>query len=112
MEAWRRKANAGYMSPLPVVQAYAQLGRTEEALSRLEEDVRGGESYLWAHYQEPYFDPIRDHPRFVVALERFHLPTTQSWRRPALRSRPMREGAKERRHPRVESARLQRSAQP
>jgi len=89
LAAWERRAKDEYMSPLHVVQAYAQLGRTEVALSRLEEDLRAGESYLWAHYQEPYFDPIRDHPRFVTALERFHLPTTQSWRRPALKPRPV-----------------------
>jgi serine/threonine-protein kinase len=84
LAAWQRKAKAEYLSALPVVQAYAQLGRTDEALSRLEQDIRNGESYLWAYYQLPYFDPIRDHPRFVAALERFHLPTTQGWRRPAL----------------------------
>jgi TolB-like protein len=84
LAAWERRAKSGYLSPLPVVQAYAQLGRTEEALTRLEQDIRNGESYLWAHYQLPYFDPIRDHPRFVAALEHFHLPTTQEWRKPAL----------------------------
>ena len=86
LAAWERKAKAGYLSPVPVVQAYAQLGRTEQALTRLEQDIRKGESYLWAHYQLPYFDPIRDHPRFVAALEHFHLPTTQEWRKPALQA--------------------------
>jgi len=86
LAAWERRAKAEYRSPLPVVQAYAQLGKTEQALSRLEQDIRKGESYLWASYQLPYFDPIRDHPRFVAALERFHLPTTHGWRRPALSS--------------------------
>jgi adenylate cyclase len=89
LRAWDRRAKSEYMSPLPVAQAYAQSGRTEEALSRLEQDLRNGESYLWAHYQLPYFDPIRDDPRFIAALEHFHLPTTQEWRRPALRPRPM-----------------------
>ncbi len=84
LAAWERSAKSGYMSPMPVVEAFAQLGRTEEALSRLEQDIRNGESYLWAHYQLPYFDPIRDHPRFVAALEHYHLPTTQEWRKPAL----------------------------
>ncbi len=105
LAAWEGRTKTEYMSPLPVVQAYAQLGRFEEALSRLEEDLRAGESYLWAHYQEPYFDPIRDHPRFVAALERFHLPTTQSWRRPALKS-----GRVEREHLRTRSARYRRPA--
>jgi adenylate cyclase len=86
LAAWERRAKVEYMSPMLVVQALAQLGRTEEALSRLEQDVRNGESYLWAHYQLPYFDPIRDHPRFIAALDSFHLPTTQGWRKPALRS--------------------------
>ena len=86
LAAWERRAKVEYLSPLHVVQAYAQLGRTEKALARLEEDLRSGESYLWAHYQEPYFDPIRSHPKFVAALERYNLPTTQSWRRPALKS--------------------------
>ena len=87
LAAWERRAKSQYMSPLPVVQAYAQLGRTEEALSRLEQDIRNGESYLWAHYQLPYFDPIRDSPRFATALEHFHLPTSQGWRKPALTSK-------------------------
>jgi len=87
LAAWERRAKSQYMSPLPVVQAYAQLGRTEEALSRLEQDIRNGESYLWAHYQLPYFDPIRDSPRFATALEHFHLPTSQDWRKPALTSK-------------------------
>jgi len=90
LAAWERKATSEYISPLHVVQAYAQLGRTDAALSRLEQDLGSGESYLWAHYQLPYFDPIRDDPRFVAALEHFRLPTTQSWRRPALK--PHREG--------------------
>ena len=85
LTAWERKAKSEYISPLHVVQAYAQLGQSEVALSRLEQDLRRGESYLWAHYQLPYFDPIRRDPRFVAALEHFRLPTTQSWRRPALK---------------------------
>jgi TolB-like protein/tetratricopeptide (TPR) repeat protein len=87
LKAWEDKAKSEYMSPFQVVQAYALLGQTEKALSRLEQDLRNGEAYLWAHYHLPYFDPIRDHPRFVAALEHFHLPTTQSWRRPALKLR-------------------------
>ena len=88
--AWERSAKSQYLSSMHVVQAYAQLGRTEDALSRLEQDVRNGESYLWAYYYLPYFDPVRDHPRFVATLEHFHLPTTQGWRRPALSSRSTR----------------------
>ena len=87
LDAWERKARSEYMSPLHVVQAYALLGQTEKALARLEEDLQQGESYLWAHYQSPYFDSIRDHPKFATALEHFHLPSTKSWRRPALRVR-------------------------
>jgi TolB-like protein len=87
LAAWERGARSEYLSPLRVVQAYALLGRTDEALSRLEQDLRNGESYLWANYQFPYFDSIRDDPRFVTALEHLHLPTTQGWRRPALGSR-------------------------
>jgi len=87
VRGWERRAKTEYASPVFVVQAYSQLGRTEEALTRLEQDLRNGESYLWAHYQLPYFDPIRDDPRFVAALEHFHLPTTQGWRRPASKAR-------------------------
>jgi tetratricopeptide (TPR) repeat protein len=90
LKVWEERARSEYMSPLPVVQAYAQLGRSEDALTRLEQDVRSGESYLWAHYQLPYFDPIRDHPRFGAVLEHYHLPTAQGWRRPALEVRPSR----------------------
>jgi len=85
LKAWERDASSKYMAPVHVVQAYAQSGRTQEALSRLEEDLRKGATYLWAHYQVPYFDPIRDDSRFVTVLERMHLPTTQEWRKSALR---------------------------
>jgi TolB-like protein/tetratricopeptide (TPR) repeat protein len=89
---WERSSKVEYRSPMQVVLAYAQLGQVDEALSRLEQDVREGESYLWAHYQLPYFDPIRDHPRFAAVLERFHLPTAQSWRRTAMKSGPSTHG--------------------
>jgi adenylate cyclase len=87
LAAWERTSATEYLSPLPVVEAYAQLGRSEDALSRLERDIRNGESYFWAHYQLPYFDPIRDDPRFVAALEHFHLPTERGWRPCALHPR-------------------------
>jgi adenylate cyclase len=89
LKEWERSAKSQYMSPVHVVQAYAQLGRKDEALSHLEQDLRNGESYLWAYYQVPYFDPIRDDRRFVAALERLHLPTTQGWRKPALNPKRM-----------------------
>jgi len=85
LKTWEQRAKSEFLPPVRVVEAYSQLGRIEEALSRLEEDLRNGETYLWAYYQLPTFDPIRDHPRFAAALERLHLPTTQGWRRPALR---------------------------
>jgi len=83
LSEWERRAKSEYLSPLYVVEAYAQLGRTDDALARLELDLREGETYLWSVYQVPYLDPIRDDPRFVAALERFHLPTTRGWRPPA-----------------------------
>ncbi len=87
LAAWERREKSEYRSPLVVVQAYAQTGRIEDALSHLEQDIRNGETYFWAHYQLPYLDPIRDDPRFLGALEHFHLPTTQAWHRPALGTR-------------------------
>ena len=81
---WKQDAEPKYRAPVHVVQAYALLGRTEEALTHLEQDLGKGATYLWAHYQVPYFDSIRDEPRFIASLERLHLPTTQEWRKTAL----------------------------
>jgi hypothetical protein len=58
---------------------YAQLGRADEAIAALEQEVE-------AHFRrepgamlpfvpmDPVFDPIRGHPRFDALLERAKLP--------------------------------------
>jgi adenylate cyclase len=90
LRAWEHGSKIGYLSPLRRVEADVLLGRNAAALSRLEHDLRNGESYFWAHYQAPPFDPIRDDPRFVTILEKLHLPTSRTWRRSALGSKPKR----------------------
>jgi len=57
------------------------LGCKDRALDILEHDAREGECRLWETYFQPYFDPIRDDPRFVALLESLGLPTTTPWSR-------------------------------
>jgi TolB-like protein len=66
----------GYLSPIRLAQLYAILGEGEKALALLEKEAQEGESALWATYQSPLLDPIRQEPRFVRLLEGMHLPTS------------------------------------
>jgi serine/threonine-protein kinase len=59
--------------------AWAVLGEKERALTLLEERFRNGERFLWNSYQAPYYDALRDDPRFVGALRAMNIPTGTPW---------------------------------
>ena len=66
-----------YIGPARLAEAHLVLGDRETALALLEKDSgEGGDHSLWARYQGPVFDPIREEPRFVTLLRAMHLPTT------------------------------------
>ena len=66
-----------YIGPLRLAEAHLVLGETDEAWPLLERDAQeGGDHGLWAHYQSPVYDPIRNDPRFVALLRSMNLPTT------------------------------------
>lgn len=57
-----------------VAVLYAAVGEKEKALDLIETSVKEGDSGLWLRYRLPMFDSIRDDPRFIAALQSFHLP--------------------------------------
>jgi adenylate cyclase len=66
--------------------AYVLLGENAKALTLLEESFRNGERTLWNSYQSPFWDPVRDDPRFIALLRELNLPTTSPRRIGAPRS--------------------------
>ena len=73
---WEEVSMTGYASATRVAALYSLLGEREKALALLEQDYRDGDRSLWALYQEVFFDPIREDPRFVALLQAMKLPTT------------------------------------
>lgn len=81
-------APTDYIGPARLAEAHLVLGDRETALALLEKDSgEGGDHSLWARYQSPVFDPIREDPRFVTLLRTMHLPTTVA-RRPSENQNP------------------------
>jgi len=79
LDRWRGNPQDPAAAPRRVAGLLAILGETEEALTLLERDMHEGGRTFWSLYQQPYYDPIRDEPRFKALLEAIHLPTTVSW---------------------------------
>ena len=61
----------GWMAAL-----HSLLGEKEVALDLMEKDLREGDRALWFLYQFPYYDVIRNEPRFAALLRKYNLPTT------------------------------------
>ncbi|HTP53981.1 MAG TPA: adenylate/guanylate cyclase domain-containing protein [Thermoplasmata archaeon] len=81
-EAARQVASAvergeagSYTSAAHLAMLYASLGEREKALDLLEKDDREGDQVLWLFFRGPFFDSIRDDPRFVALLRKYRLPT-------------------------------------
>jgi TolB-like protein/Flp pilus assembly protein TadD len=73
-EAWLGLALAADAPrPANVAIPLARLGRADEAVDWLERGVDSHESWLF-QLNDPLWDPIRTHPRFIALLERLGLP--------------------------------------
>lgn len=74
-----------YVSWPQVAALYSACGDRHSALDLLERDCREGDRVLWAFYDSPHFNGLREEPRFVALLRAMNLPTTM----PTPRSRPV-----------------------
>lgn len=68
------RSQTGYVAPTYVAQLYAALGETEKALEWLDRDFQSGNRGLWADYQWPVFDKLRDEPKFQSLLQQQNIP--------------------------------------
>ncbi len=71
----RAGVGRGYISLSRMAALHAVLGEPEAALAALERDFHEGDRTFWFEYQFSAFDLLRDDPRFVELLRRYHLPT-------------------------------------
>jgi adenylate cyclase len=76
LAAWEEGRLSWYLSLLDAASYYALVGDKEKALSLLERDQAEGDRGLWAPYRMPWFDSIRNDPRFVAMVRAMKLPAT------------------------------------
>jgi tetratricopeptide (TPR) repeat protein len=62
----KRRQKAGYIPAAAFVQAYLGLGQYDQALTALQQAYKEQSNILQFLKTEPYFDPIREDPRFVA----------------------------------------------
>jgi tetratricopeptide (TPR) repeat protein len=67
------RRSEGYYPAFAISQAYLGLGETDSALEWLERAT--GERHLGFYLPsvDPFYDPVRSHPRFKAVLKRMHL---------------------------------------
>jgi adenylate cyclase len=63
-----------YVSSTDLAMLYAALGEKGRALDLLEKDEREGDRVFWLYFRGPWFDSIRDDPRFIALIRRYGLP--------------------------------------
>jgi len=73
LEELKRRKQAGYVPAAAFVNAYLGLGENEEAFVWLEQAYKEHSNILLYLKTHPYFDPIRDDPRFGNLLRRVGL---------------------------------------
>ena len=73
LEEYGHKPGMEFFSQDFVAALYASIGENERALDLIERSAKTGESGLWLRYSLAAFDPIRNDPRFVDALQRLNL---------------------------------------
>jgi TolB-like protein/Tfp pilus assembly protein PilF len=73
LKSLEKRARFNYVSPYLIASIYSSLGEKDQAFKWLEKafDGRDGVSYLAA---DPMMDPLRSDPRFVILIQRLHLP--------------------------------------
>jgi hypothetical protein len=64
----------GYVDPFNLALVHAGLGEREEALNQLERCAAEGSVQNWIIAPEPFFDGLRQEPRFREVLRRLDLP--------------------------------------
>jgi hypothetical protein len=64
----------GHVDPFNLALVHAGLGENEEALSHLEQCATAGSVQNWIIAPEPFFDGLRQEPRFLEVLRRLNLP--------------------------------------
>jgi TolB-like protein/Tfp pilus assembly protein PilF len=64
----------GYVDPFNLALVHAGLGERDEALRQLERCATEGSVQNWILAPEPFFDDLRQEPRFREVLRRLHLP--------------------------------------
>ncbi len=74
LELWEKSSESSYVPLGNLAALHASLGQTTEALELLERDFREGERSLWFTYLFPYYDVLRNHPRFQALLTAYRLP--------------------------------------
>lgn len=68
----KRRDQGGRVLHIHLAEAYAALGRREEALTELESGAVADEAEYFVHARpSPFFDTLRDHPRFRAAYARY-----------------------------------------
>ena len=73
LDELHRRRKAGYVPPAAFLNAYLGLGDTEEAFVWLERAAEERSNMLQFLKVHPYFDPLRDDPRFKDLLHRVGL---------------------------------------
>lgn len=74
-EAERGEAKS-YTSATHLALLYGAMGERAKALDLLEQDYREGDRVLWTVFRGPWFDSMREDPRFIALLREYGLPTT------------------------------------
>jgi pentatricopeptide repeat protein len=69
----KRRASAGYVPAGAFVNAYLGLGDTDESFAALEQAYKEQSNILQFLKTHPYFDPLRNDPRFIELLHRVGL---------------------------------------
>ncbi len=67
------EGQAEFVDPMAIAQAHAALGDLDQAFTWLERAYRERSLQAWRLQGEPWWDPIRDDPRFVDLLHRMGL---------------------------------------
>ncbi|WP_260736321.1 tetratricopeptide repeat protein [Tunturiibacter lichenicola] len=74
LEELKRRKGAGYVPAGAFVNGYLGLGENEQAFDWLEQAYKERSNILQFLKTHPYFDPIRDDPRFADLIHRVGLP--------------------------------------
>jgi TolB-like protein/Flp pilus assembly protein TadD len=73
LEDLKRRRAAGYVPPAAFVNAYLGLGDTNQAFYWLDQACNEKSNILQFVKTHPYFDPVRNNPRFVALIHRVGL---------------------------------------